>query len=578
MANWLNEYSTERINVNTWSQPVFLTETEMGSMAEKSATWDLSSSIRGEITDWIRGAIAYPLVLDNLISLGVIYSEEQELAVGSPSVVSGIIGPTGVNVRFTRQDVGLYNLGKYTINRTYNDYRDYEPYSSYECYLPFYGYISVKAADVLGYTLGFYLKIDWKSGLGLYYVTVEKNDEQRIIGTYQVTLGVQIPLGQSGALEAGRNVAMGVVRGAAAVASMYVTGSPVGVALAGGSNTTSVVTQKGINEATGRLRKTSEQAITSSRNYRPSNIGNVNKVFDSAASVLGNFQFHPNVDRANNAVLDAQTPREVHIVIRRAKFVPQTDEFLSLYGKPLGDTRELSDLTGYTKIDEVFLTDEEFSTATSEELNMIKQILNSGVILPPASAYQIKFYVKSTNQLKHPLDLSLTAKRKSTWASFISTFEQSSFGVTFSVADGAIIVKNDTGEFTLRYGGVDVKPDDFIIADAEYNAKFVVTGAVFIPIAAGSDSLSTTEYVIPDAEINGKTFTELSNTTHQPDNASFGFFIYKSDYVYLTYRRTPGSEINMINIMPLNGVTGDSTPQVGQTYAPKITLNFNVEV
>lgn len=381
---WLDTFGTDFMSDSTWSRPVFLTRAEMDSLAEKSATWDLSSSIRGEITDWIRNAVVFPLSLDALQTAEVIPAEAVELSVGSPSIVSGLIGPTGVDVYFPYTNTfRLFNLGGYSVARYYNDYRDYEPYTSYEMYLPFYGYISLKAADVLGYRIYTRLKIDWKSGLGLYYVTAEGNDYQRILGTYQVSIGAQVPLGQSGALEAGRNVAMGVVRGAATVASMYVAGSPVGAALAGGTVGGETITKKGVNPETGRLRKVSEQTTTHKTQRIPPRTHYVNEMFDTAANTINNFQFHPNVDRANNILLDTHSPRNVHFIIRRSKFVEQNEvSFNALYGRPLGKVCKLSDIDGYTKISDIRLTNDGFKNATVEELDILKSLMVSGVVLP----------------------------------------------------------------------------------------------------------------------------------------------------------------------------------------------------
>ena len=52
-----------------------------------------------------------------------------------------------------------------------------------------------------------------------------------------------------------------------------------------------------------------------------------------------------------------------------------------MYGQPLGEVKQLSELSGYTEIANLHIEDSGFDTATQEELLMIMQELSSGVLL-----------------------------------------------------------------------------------------------------------------------------------------------------------------------------------------------------
>ena len=71
-------------------------------------------------------------------------------------------------------------------------------------------------------------------------------------------------------------------------------------------------------------------------------------------------------------------PQNPYLIITRP-VVNQPLNYNKLYGRPLYETRTLSDLTGFTVVDSVHL--ENIAGATAIELKTIEAALNGGVIL-----------------------------------------------------------------------------------------------------------------------------------------------------------------------------------------------------
>lgn len=507
MPNWLTlKPKFTGMSDTDWSRPLFLSAGDMNNFAQKSATWDLKSALRGEITEWIRGAIFYPISLNRLKRLGVCNENQNEISFGPASITSGIIGPTGVTAYFPNpsgSDV-LMSIGEVEVPKRYGDFRDYEPYASYEVYLPYYGYISLKAADIIGKWIRVQLAVSWVSGHGLYYITtLNSKDEQgtgRIIGTYSVNIGWSMPLGQAGANEAGRNMMMAAVRGAATIGSVMVGMPAVGAAV---STATTVVdntlTSKEVNPATGRLKSTeqlSEHTVTTTTETKPQRDTRrehaVGTAFNTAAGAVQNFQLHPSMDRANNPQVDKFGTTNFHLIIRRVKFVDMGENFKTLYGSPVGKTDKLSNYTGLTICSQVYLEDPGLASATIGELNMIQQQLMSGVRLglsPKTTINGVNFDLSDYATWQDVID-----------ADAVQPFKLKDYGYALiceSTEDPYV-----TGALTLN--GVNVKSEDTIDDKGDYRTHIKVS-------VNCTDRLDDIPKVIKNTPIWGSTWGDLAN-------------------------------------------------------------------
>lgn len=224
----------------------------------------------------------------------------------------------------------LVELGSKRITPKFNNFMDYEGFTSIDVFLPFLGFISVNPSDVMGKYLYVDLYIDYFTGQGLYYISVNENanadtKDRRLINKYSVQLGYTLPIGKTNALENTRNMIMG---------------------------SASSLLKGGIN---------------------PSSLVNVGE------SIVNNLSVNATTEKTNNSILDCATSKYVKIVIKRP--TPQDldeNEYLKLYGKPLESTILLEDEKGFTKIEKINLVN---TTLTDDEKDELMNILKEGVIL-----------------------------------------------------------------------------------------------------------------------------------------------------------------------------------------------------
>ena len=86
-------------------------------------------------------------------------------------------------------------------------------------------------------------------------------------------------------------------------------------------------------------------------------------------------------DTVNNPNLLSNGCESVKVIIYRPKMQDVDADYNHLYGKPLGEVRTLSELSGYTEIGEVHIDGEDFASATETEMAMLQEALLNGVIL-----------------------------------------------------------------------------------------------------------------------------------------------------------------------------------------------------
>lgn len=518
---WLQSSSYYSNEDNRFSSIVVCNKEQINDIAEKSSNWDLASAFRGELDEWIRMVTWYPIQIKNLQRNGYITDKQYEIVFSTLPVV-GATGAYCYNVN-TKMFNEKLPIGEVYIPTYYRDYRDYEPYTSVEIFLPYYGYTSLKCADCLGEIVIISMGVDWTTGSAVYYIT--RKTDGRVIGTYSFQLGVAIPLGQSGVQNAFRNVAMGVVKGAATVAGAYFGG----VAGAGISTTITTSTEsneseaRALNPSTGRMRKVSSTQDTSNGYRESRHTSNawkgraISGVFDTAANAIANFQFHPSVDRANHAGADKFSPLNAKIVIRRAKFVDMGADYNHLYGLPLGKTKVLSSVKGYTECSAMHLEGAGFKACTPEEKDIISAALSNGVILPG-------------EVVKHTLSTTVQVDGENVYtSSAIGTAPVLSIKVT----DTGLEVRNDAGETveTWAYAGDGVFTG--FVADGY---KYTI-GSVY-PVGGGDTSivLDLSPQVVYDIVIKISLKTVFEAKTTKPVRIVIGNtgsgMDYKTKYLY----------------------------------------------
>ena len=88
------------------------------------------------------------------------------------------------------------------------------------------------------------------------------------------------------------------------------------------------------------------------------------------------------VSNTNNPATMYNTTNKTYLINTKSVIVDYTEKFDKLYGRPLGETRQLNQVHGFTDIATIRLEGVGFNTALEEEMDMLESILLSGVILP----------------------------------------------------------------------------------------------------------------------------------------------------------------------------------------------------
>lgn len=237
------------------------------------------------------------------------------------------IGNFDTEVEMPLVDTQYYTLdcGSLNVPKSWNNALDYSPASRIDIFIPFVGFKSLSTEDCMGKTISLKYNVDIFTGAAI--ALLKCGD--KVLYTYPCNLSYDIPLTGSNkaALYTGMiNVAMSAIRGAA-------MGGAVGAV--GGAATSAIQTA------------TSKQSVVERSGSMASNTG-----------VLGDF-----------------VP---YIVIHRpVQSMPQN--FKRIKGYQSNITAQLSQLSGYTEVDFIHLTD--IDGATDTELAEIEQLLKSGVII-----------------------------------------------------------------------------------------------------------------------------------------------------------------------------------------------------
>lgn len=376
--SWLNlGYSGKFSSMNT---KVGMTFSGVNSLINLITTPPLTHIIWGDYTKWCSSLMYFPINVTRK-------STQMFLTVG------------GVNTEIPCYDINAhhdfgYTLGEFHYTGYYNDFRDYEPYTTFKVYLPFYGFVDIPIAEVIGEYIQFRLKVDFATGQAIYTIGVNYQSVSspnapfifgtddattRIISTHSFNIGTSIPLGQTGMADAIRNVSMSVVKGAATAAGAYAVSA---LGSTGGTSTTREITTAR-NPLTGRQVRSG--TVTRETRYDGGNYQRgraINAAFDVATDSLANMSLKPSTDVPNNPFITDQGPRSIYLVWERAIVADATPDYCSLYGRPLGSVYQLDLVHGYTEVSAIHFEGTGFNSATSKEMALIEQAFSDGVILP----------------------------------------------------------------------------------------------------------------------------------------------------------------------------------------------------
>lgn len=230
-------------------------------------------------------------------------------------------------------------LGKFKIQRKFNNYLDFSPYTKIEMYLPFAGIITLDTNVVTDKEIRILLAIDFDTGKANYYLVRHEDNQGEydgdIIQTVECQMGIDIPLGSYNANEQMKNVLMTGISFIGGAVTTMATGNPM------------PLVSSSINAVSGTFKALQER---------------VTKGGVSSGS--------------NNLM----TPYHPYLIITRPTYGSNgPDDYVTYKGRPLFKNCRLGDLKGFTVCNDFHL--ENFGSATESEISSIDALLKEGIII-----------------------------------------------------------------------------------------------------------------------------------------------------------------------------------------------------
>ena len=308
---------------------------------------------------------------------------------------------------------GFY-MGEYFYSGLHDDFTDYEPYTIVRVYLPYVGYVELSVKDIYNRYIFFRLVIDFQSGQGTYFIYSDSEShnlnanrifqtqnlgESRLIGTYSGQFGVECPITLTGAESVARDMTLSLLKTgvhvAAAVAS-HGASLPVSVATTSVSEQVNTVSSR--NPSTNRLITSSKEVVggytTTKKTYgSPTSPTKevINDCANGTAEIIGNFVTHPSHTNITSSTVALHDTQKIHIITHRAKFVPIDEDYTHIFGKPLGQIKKVSDVSGFTRFVDFHLSapntaiqdapNKYVGLINVEELEMINDLMLNGVYI-----------------------------------------------------------------------------------------------------------------------------------------------------------------------------------------------------
>lgn len=378
-TNWLKVRNSTNIYLdNTFRGIRILSQKGVNSLADIILNPSVLQSFFSKPEDWLSRLLYFPYNIPQRLE-----KQTKKLQIGTYS--------TNIDVYDIDYPSEIYEMGELLIEPHFNNFADYDGYSKMEVWLPFLGTVDISLNDVLGKYLKFRLGVDYTSGQGTWYICVGDNPtnatsifvdlsgvNDRILSTHTCQLAMEIPIGTTNTASVYRNLIMGAVKGVSTALSSY-TISKLG-ATGGTSTTKEVKTRR--NKKTGRQYKFSTRTVESVFDASNFQYGNaIVGAFDCATDSLNNMHISASTDRSNNPVSMFNACNSIKVIRYYPKLITTDENYGRLYGYPLGQTKVLSTLSGYTEISNIHIEGEGFKSATQKEILMLKEALSDGVIL-----------------------------------------------------------------------------------------------------------------------------------------------------------------------------------------------------
>lgn len=298
----------------------------------------------GDFTDLIKKMFTSPF--EAIISLKMLFVDVPTGT--SQTVWLGNVETTVSMPKLSKQFIDI-DLGAITVNEFFGSFADYAPFTKIQIFLPFIGYKDLNVDEVMNANLHLRYRVDVYSGACIAFLTVTKEIKSTslnsILYQFDGNCAMELPFTQN---DNSRYVAA-ILNSAAS--------SALSLAATSGFTTPTA--------ATGFSKGQSAQF----------ELGSLAPVANGMLDVLST---KPNVQRAGSlaGAVAAMGVKQPYIIIHRP-IAQMPTNYQHYLGIPLNLTRQLSTVSGYTIVSQVFMTS---TTATEVEIVMITELLKNGVI------------------------------------------------------------------------------------------------------------------------------------------------------------------------------------------------------
>lgn len=489
------------------------TSTDATNFAELMANPPFLETIFNDFRDWFGNMLFFPVTVPDD---GV----DKYLTVGSYNTsgfTSGNREP--IKVREINQN-RYFTLGEMLI--PHDNFLHSNGYMKLMLYLPYYGITEIPYNEVAGKYLQIRLKLNYKTGEGLYVIgysydsieyditnpfPINMDDDVVIIKTISAKIGYEFALGESSIRDAQRNVLMGATKAATSILASYATS---GMAT-GTTKVTSTKAIQGNNPNTGRLKTQVKLNTTETRTQYSNNKPEaIRTLINSSTQALENYRVTGESDKPNDASLMSVCPSRVVVYIYRPKYISQSQQYYKLFGAPLNATMSFSTLRGYTEIGEVHV--ENIPNILNEEKEMLENILSGGVIFPDDSGVINTITVKNYyNEIVDTFNFTGSV----TYAQLAEQYSN------LRVFNGYIAYESDNEWWNLQYGlGRDIPATDIVVPNSIIYApidRITPPTTQTLTVINSNNANETATFTMP----YGYVFTQFIGSEYDTSNGDF---------------------------------------------------------
>lgn len=263
--------------------------------------------------------------------------------------------------RATNQFVEI-DCGDLEIEEYWGNCCDYNPYTTIGIFLPFCGFYDLDTDDVMGKTLNVSYRVDIMSGACLATIKVDGS----VMYQYSGSCSAQIPLNSTSFDEFFKSmIEMGVAT-ATGGAGLIAAGSAMEVGMARAAD----VSKKNAKLA-------GAMGVAAHDNYESAKISNQGSVIGATVNaVIGSKGKYKHAGALGSSIGFLGVRKPYLIIKRPYQQIP--DMYGKFHGYPCFTKATLSDLTGYTVVDDIRLN---IPDATVEEIIECEKLLKEGVVL-----------------------------------------------------------------------------------------------------------------------------------------------------------------------------------------------------